>query len=251
MNYEQYIPKFLLKPQQVAFPPLLPERWSDYPSAQKIISTDASFYSDPTIGPTAKSHQFRKGVAADWASNELKYNPHYFTRFPYGGDNSRFDQTGYLQEMQGSRDLYDLKEPMAQDFEDADYEINAPAHLNAGLINNLIIPYIAGQSLARWETPIKRAELAEIYKNKDPREGIAGVLDRLFDSKLNERRKLVRDRITNPRYLGDATDAVGFSALDRTIDPTDIQLEAIRRYRSAIDSKSRVDAEVPWQYSYE
>lgn len=260
MNYEQYIPQFLKKPQVVAFPPLLPERWSNYPASQQILANDSQFYSDPTIGPTAKSNEFRKGVVSNWASDQTKYNPHFFTRFPFGShldgnfDNSTFEQTGYLQAMEGNRDLHDTPEPTAQDFEDADYKINAPAHLNAGLINNLIIPYTAGQALNRWDTAIQRQELVNIFPDIEPRAGLRGWLDEVitdYPSKFNKERELKRQRFINPRYLGDATDALGDFASVTTIDPTEIQLETIRRYRQAIDAQAGVDPDVPWNYKYQ
>ena len=258
MNYEQYIPKFIEKPNRaVFFPPLLPDRWSNYPSAQAILQKDAEFYQDPTINPNAKSREFRKAVAADWASDQVKYNPHYFTRFPYGLArnniaDSTFNQTSYLKGMQDDDWIYAKKDAEAEDYEAADAEINPPAHLNTNLINNLIIPYIAGEALNMQNTPTQRRRmLAETkYPEKDAfywiskRTGVGGYAD-IVDKRLKEQKVML-----DPRYLNEPFESLGWTDT-LNINPTDNQLEAIRSYRSLIDRASGVDSDVPWQYKFE
>jgi hypothetical protein len=265
MNYEQYIPQFLRKPPApVAFPPLLPDRWGSYPSAQAIITgADRDFYTDPTINPNAKSREFRKAVAANWASDAIKYNPHYFTVFPYGlgrdnnPANSTFSQTAYLKSMQGDTWLDDnYLTTEAEDFERADDEINPPAHTNAHLIENLIVPYIAGEPL----NPVNAVGFRKNYlKDKKSYEkdsmyyadkamqkvGGKGLYAEMVDERIKQRQAM-----TSPRYTYEPIESLGWGK-SSDIAPTDRQLEQIRTYRSLIDRAAGVDPDVPWQYDFE
>ena len=265
MNYEQYIPQFLRKPPApVAFPPLLPDRWGSYPSAQKIITgADRSFYADPTINPNAKSREFRKAVAADWANDNLRYNPHYFTVFPFGTardgnlSNSTFGQTAYLKGMIGDDSLENnIAELEAKDFEDADAEINPPAHTNTNLIQNLIIPYIAGEGLNPWNTLAERRRALREHRHyeKDSMyyadKAMEKVGGRGLYAEMVDQRHRQKEAFTNPRYTFEPLESLGFSDVT-TIAPTDRQLEQIRSYRSLIDRAAGVDPDVPWQYNYE
>ncbi len=263
MNYEQYIPKFLVKPQQVAFPPLLPDRWSNYPSAQSILQRDAEFYQDPAINPNAKSREFRKAVAADWASDNLKYNPHYFTVFPYGtardGNfaNSTFSQTAFLKSMAGDDWLDEnVTKVEAEDFEQADREINPPAHTNTNLINNLIVPYIAGEPLnpvnsvatrRRYLANSKEYKRDALYYSDKAMEKVGGkgLYAEMVDEKIRQRQAMI-----NPRYTFEPIESLGWGKTS-DINPTDVQLEQVRNYRSLIDRLAGVDSDVPWQYNLE
>ena len=279
MNYEQYIPQFLRKPPApVAFPPLLTDRWSSYPSAQAIINgADRSFYADPTINPNAKSREFRKAVAANWASETLKYNPHYFTVFPFGShrdgnfNNSTLEQTLYLKGMEGDSFLRNnLDDAGEREFDDADYEINPPAHTNANLINNLTIPYIAGEKLRTVNIPTERQRMLDrmqvlekdaMYYGDLAMGGLTDItiplgndIHQLFKrgkyAELVDRNIRQREALASPRYLNQPADALGWNDVS-SVDPTDVQLEKIRHYRSLIDRAAGVDPDVPWQYSYE
>lgn len=258
MLQKEYIPKFLetLNPNGVAFPPLVAERWGNYPNAQNILNTDALFYKDPSINPIAKSNQFRKGVVADWAGEQTQYNPYFFTTFPFGGFNNAYDQTVYVKLMEGDTFLDDKRDVTLQDIEDASYEINPPAQLNTELINNLIIPYVAGVELNRYNTPKKREEMSDSFKDLKPPEGFIGYFDYLFSNrdKINEKRRNVRNRILNPRYVGEAVEALnsqGYQIPKIDVSPSEIQLETIRRYRDEIDRKSGVEMDTSWIYNYE
>lgn len=258
MDYNSYIPKFIKQlPPSVAFPPLLPERWSRYPSAQAILSgSDAGFYTDPSVNPTAKSREFRKAVAADWANNQLRYNPHFFTVFPYGTRrdnnpaNSTFSQTAYLKSMIGDDWLDEnIDKVEAEDFDKADDEINPPAHQNTNLIQNLIIPYIAGEHLNTVNTPAFRQKFIKdkrVYE-QDKLYWLSKTLGNgayadLVDEKIRQRQAMI-----SPRYTYDPLDSLGWGR-STDIAPTDRQLEQIRSYRSQIDSLAGVDPEDPWNY---
>ena len=265
MNYEQYIPQFLRKPPApVAFPPLLPDRWGSYPSAQAILTgADRSFYADPTVNPNAKSREFRKAVAADWASDTLKYNPHYFTNFPFGlardgnFDNSTLEQTLYLKGMLGDDFLErNIKDVSDQELEEADIELNPPAHTATHLINNLTIPYIAGEKLYAVNTPTRRAEMLKDKKRYKRDSLYYG--DKAIDAiggkgeyaQMVDRNIAQVEAMTNPRYLAEPIEALGWTHLS-SVDPTERQLERVRHYRSLIDRAAGVDPDVPWQYNYE
>ena len=275
----EYYPQFLSKPSApVAFPPLLPDRWGSHPMARQIMSgADRSFYTDETIDPNAKSTEFRKAIAAKWASETLKYNPHYFTDFPFGShrdgnfNNSSLEQTLYLKGMEGDSFLRNnLDDAGEREFDDADYEINPPAHTNANLINNLTIPYIAGEKLRTVNTPterermLKRMQVLErdaMYYGDLAMGGIADTLlplgsgiKQIFKkgtyAELVDRNIKQRESMANPRYLNQPADALGWNDMS-SVDPTSVQLEKIRHYRSLIDRDAGVDSDVPWQYNYE
>lgn len=259
MDYDSYIPKFIKQQQPtVAFPPLLPERWSRYPSAQAILrGVDAGFYSDPSVNPNAKSREFRKAVAADWANDNLRYNPHFFTVFPYGTRrdnniaNSTFSQTAYLKSMMGDDWLDENADKAeAEDFERADDEINPPAHQNTNLIQNLIIPYIAGEPLNPVNTPAFRQRFIKdrtTYPEKDSAYYLSRTLGNGAYADLVDERLRQRQAMTSPRYTYEPLESLNWGR-STDILPTDRQLEQIRSYRSEIDRRSGVDPEDPWNY---
>lgn len=261
MNYEQYIPQFLRKPPApVAFPPLLPDRWGSYPSAQKIISgVDRDFYTDPSINPNAKSREFRKAVAADWANENLRYNPHFFTVFPYGTRrdnniaNSTFAQTSYLKSMIGDDWLDEnVIQAEAEDFDKADDEINPPAHQNTNLIQNLIIPYIAGEPLNPVNTPTFRQKFVKDKKTfeRDSTYWLSKTIGNGAYADLIDERIRQREAMINPRYTYEPLESLNWGN-SSDISPTPRQLEQIRSYRSLIDRLAGVDPDVPWQYNFE
>lgn len=270
----QYTPQFLTKQSSsVAFPPLLPDRWGSHPMAQQIMNgADKGFYTDETVNPNAKSNEFKKAVAANWASETLKHNPHYFTDFPFGtardGNflNNTLEQTLYLKAMEGDEFLRNnLDDASAEEIDMAEAEINAPAHTNANLINNLTIPYIAGERLNSANTPTERKRMLErmqvlkrdaLYWGDKSMSGVAtvfrngkpapnGTYAELVDRNISQ-----REALANPRYLNQPVDALGWGAMS-SIDPTEAQLNRIRHYRSLIDRDAGVDSDLPWQYNYE
>ena len=270
----QYTPQFLTKPSApVAFPPLLPDRWGSHPMARKIMEgVDRGFYTDETVNPNAKSNEFRKAISALWASETLKHNPHYFTDFPFGqardGNilNNTLEQTLYLKAMEGDDYLRNnLDELSEEEIQMAEAEINPPAHTNANLINNLAIPYIAGERLNAVNTPpdrqrtLNRMQVLEkdsFYWGDKAKSGVSSVFTNGKPSpngtyaELVDRNIASREAMANPKYLNHPMDALGWGSMS-SIDPTDVQLNRIRHYRSLIDREAGVSSDLPWQYNYE
>lgn len=140
----------------------------------------------------------------------------------------------------------------AEDFDKADDEINPPAHQNTNLIQNLIIPYIAGEPLNPVNTPTFRQKFVKDKKTfeRDSTYWLSKTIGNGAYADLIDERIRQREAMINPRYTYEPLESLNWGN-SSDISPTPRQLEQIRSYRSLIDRLAGVDPDVPWQYNFE
>lgn len=250
MNYE---PNFL-KPSGVAFPPLLPERWSNYPTANQLFASDALFYKSPEFDPVEKSEVFRKAVVADWASDVLKNNRLYFNTYPLESDTNivdRLRQIQYAGELGFDDSSLNYLSPVYRTEDDdslrlTQERLTQPYRVPQELLQHLIVPFTAGVGVYRDDLPTNREWFLENYKQHPNRDFVEFMGNKYFISKEKEKMDRLLEKVRNPKYFGQAGKAMRekFSeGENRTItqgkiNPTEEQQRFIDMYRQEIDKLS-------------
>lgn len=273
MNYN-YEPLFNAS-RGIAFPPLKPERWSNYPTAQQLYNTDALFYQSRDFDPNEKSDQFRKAVVADWAGNQLANNYLYFNNYPIMENNAVVDentsrQIRYVTELGFGDDTMNPKsknyiqtDTVLDDLERAAEKIVTPYRTPQELIQHLIVPHTAGVEVSENDLPSSRdwfeenfveperkllKEWRKKYEDMNPlqrfvvrRQGMLPVyVDEQKEKDLERRSQAVKE----PKYFGQAYKSIKpYVSFPDVIIPNKAQEPLIEIYRKAIDKLSGIKEE--------